>query len=80
MRWKPSFAFLCEPEFAAALVQDALEEAWGRDCLEPSAVRQLLLNRTAPPPIVPLVLPAVLAAVRVAPPDLGRYDQLLTVS
>jgi hypothetical protein len=43
-------------------------------------VRQLLLNRTAPPPIVPLVLPAALAEAHVAAPDLGRYDQLLAVS
>jgi hypothetical protein len=71
---------LLHQEFAAALVQNALEEAWGRDCLEPAAVRQLLLNRTAPPPIVPLPLPAALAGTHVAPPDLGRYDQLLAVS
>jgi transposase len=71
---------LLHQEFAAETVQAALEEAWGRDCLDPNAVRQLLLNRTAPPPIIPLPLPAVLAELRVTPPDLGRYDQLLAVS
>ena len=71
---------LLHQEFAAELVQGALEEAWQRDCLEPSAVRQLLLNRTAPPPIVPLALPAALVGTQIAPPDLGRYDQLLAVS
>ena len=71
---------LLHQEFAAEAVQAALEEAWDRDCLEPSAVRQLLLNRTAPVPITPLPLPTVLAEARVAPPDLGRYDQLLAVS
>jgi transposase len=71
---------LLHQEFAAALVQNALEEAWKRDCLEPAAVRQLLLNRTAPPPIVPLPLPAALAGTHVAPPDLDRYDRLLAVS
>jgi transposase len=71
---------LLHQEFAAALVQDALQEAWERDCLEPSAVRQLLLNRTTPPPLTPLTLPARLAAAHVAAPDLRRYDQLLAVS
>src|SRR6266567_2892367 len=64
--------FFLNDAFATETVQAALEEAWGRDCLEPSVVRQLLLNRTAPPPIVPLVLPAALAGTHVAPPDLGR--------
>jgi transposase len=71
---------LLHQEFAADLVQDALEEAWERECLEPSAVRQILLNRTAPPPPAPLVLPTALEETRLAPPDLGRYDQLLAVS
>jgi hypothetical protein len=71
---------LLHQEFAAEAVQAALEEAWERDCVESSAVRQLLLNRTAPAPVIPLPLPAVLAQLRVAPPDLGRYDQLLAVS
>jgi transposase len=71
---------LLHQEFAAELVQEALEEAWVRGCLEPSAVRQLLLNRTAPLPLAPLPLPARLAEAQVAPPDLGRYDQLLAVS
>jgi transposase len=71
---------LLHQEFAAGLVHDALQDAWERDCLEPTAVRQLLLNRTAPPPLAPLVLPTRLAEARVAPPDLGRYDQLMAVS
>jgi transposase len=71
---------LLHQEFAAEVVQAALQDAWERDCLEPSAVRQLLLNRTAPPPFAPLVLPTRLAEARVAPPDLGRYDQLMAVS
>lgn len=68
---------LLHQEFRAELVQEALAEAWERDCLEPSAVRQLILNRMAPAPIAPLTLPAALAEARVAAPDLGRYDQLL---
>ncbi len=71
---------LLHQEFAAEVVQEVLEEAWERDCLAPSVVRQLLLNRTAPPPVAPLSLPARLADAQVAPPDLGRYDQLLAVS
>jgi transposase len=71
---------LLHQEFPAEAVEAALAEAWERECLEPSAVRQLLLNQLAPPPIVPLPLPAALAETRVAPPDLGRYDQLLAVS
>jgi transposase len=71
---------LLHQEFAAEAVQTALEEAWERDCLESEAVRQLLLNRTAPAPILPLPLPAALAEARVAAPDLGRYDQLVAVS
>jgi transposase len=71
---------LLHQEFAAELVQEALEEAWERECLEPSTVRQMLLNRTAPLPLAPLLLPTALAETRVAPPDLGRYDQLLAVS
>jgi transposase len=71
---------LLHQEFAADLVQETLEEAWERDCLEPSAVRQLLLNRTAPAPLAPLSLPARLADAQVAVPDLGRYDELLAVS
>lgn len=71
---------LLHQEFAAEAVQAALAEAWERDCLEPRAVRQLLLNQTAPTPITPLPLPAALAEARVAPPDLARYDQLLAVS
>jgi transposase len=71
---------LLHQEFASGLVHDALEDAWEQDCLEPSAVRQLLLNRTAPPPLAPLALPTHLAEARVAPPDLDRYDQLTAVS
>lgn len=71
---------LLHQEFAAEAVQAALEEAWERDCLEPSAIRQLLLNHTTPAPLLPLPLPAALAEARVAAPDLDRYDQLLAVS
>jgi transposase len=71
---------LLHQEFGAELVQAALEEAWERNCLEPSVVRQLLLNRTAPAPLAPLSLPARLADAQVVVPDLGRYDELLAVS
>lgn len=68
---------LLHQEFPAPAVQRALEEAWDRDCLTPSAVRQLLLNHTAPPPPDPLVLPPDLATATVERPDLTAYDALL---
>jgi len=64
-------------EFPAEAVQAALEEAWDRDCLSPSAVRQLVINSTAPPPPEPIALPPDLAAATVERPNLASYDALL---
>lgn len=64
-------------EFSAAAVQAALEEAWARDCISPSAVRQLVINHSAPPTPDPIAVPAELAAATVDIPDLSSYDALL---
>jgi len=66
-------------EFSAPAVQAALEEAWERGCLMPSAVRQLLINHTAPPTPGPIPLPPDLAAATVELPNLAFYDTLLLV-
>lgn len=68
---------LLHREFPAEAVQGALEEAWERDCLAPSAVRQLVINRLAPAPPTPIPLPPDLASAVVAVPDLTPYDTLL---
>lgn len=68
---------LLHQEFPAEVIQAALEEAWERDCLAPSAVRQLVLNRLAPAPPTPIPLPPDLASAVVAVPDLTSYDALL---
>jgi hypothetical protein len=68
---------LLHQEFPAPAIQLALEEAWERDCLTPSAVRQLVLNHQAPPTPAPLPLPPGLAAATVALPNLACYDALL---
>jgi len=64
-------------EFPAAAVHTAIEEAWERDCLSPSAVRQLVLNRTAPEVPEPIRVPPDLAAASVELPNLAAYDALL---
>jgi transposase len=71
---------LLHQEFAAEAVHEALAEAWERGCLAAPAVRQLILNRTAPAPPTALLLPEALAQTRVVEPDLRRYDALLGVS
>jgi transposase len=68
---------LLHMEFPAEAVQAALEEAWDRDCLSPSAVRQLVINSLAPPTPDPIALPPDLAATTVELPDLTSYDALL---
>ncbi len=68
---------LLHQEFPAEAVHAVLEEALARDCLEPAAVRQLLLNRTASPTPDPVTVPAALARLQLSPPDLSRYDLLL---
>jgi len=68
---------LLHMEFPAEAVQGALEEAWARGCLTPSAVRQLVINHTALPIPDPIPLPPVLAAATVELPDLTSYDALL---
>jgi transposase len=68
---------LLHREFPAAAVTAALEEAVARGCVQADAVRQLLLNRAAPPRPPPVPVPPALAHATVAPPDLARYDVLL---
>lgn len=68
---------LLHQEFPAQAVTRAMEEALQRDCLQPTAVRQLLLNRTSSPPPEPVPVPIGLAQVRLSPPDLSRYNLLL---
>jgi transposase len=71
---------LLHQEFAAETVAAALAEAWERDCVEASVVRQIALNQTAPAPPLPVPVPEALALARVLEPDLGRYDTLLAVA
>jgi hypothetical protein len=68
---------LLHMEFSAAAVQSALEEAWRRECLTPSAVRQLAINLTAPPTPEPIAVPPELAVATVELPNLTSYDALL---
>ncbi len=68
---------LLHQEFPAAVVTQALEEALERDCLQPAAVRQLVLNHTCPPPPAPVVVPRPLAHLTVPVPDPARYNALL---
>jgi len=67
---------LLHREFPAEDVVAALTEAHARACLHVSAVRQILLNRTAAIPIGPVSVPAPLAPIQIPPPDLRRYDTL----
>jgi len=68
---------LLHQDFPAPAVATALEEAYERGCLQPAAVRQLLLNRMAPAYPTPVPVPANLAGMRVALPDLSQYNSLL---
>lgn len=68
---------LLHMEFPAEAVQAAIEDAWDRDCLSPSAVRQLVINLTAPGAPAPIALPPDLAAATVEIPNLASYDALL---
>ena len=67
---------LLHREFPAEAVLSALEEGLARDCLDPAAVRQILLNRTAPPAPEPVAVPVGLAQAKLSEPDLSRYDLL----
>jgi len=68
---------LLHQEFAAPAVALALEEAHERGRLQAAAVRQLLLNQMAPAYPTPVPVPASLAAMRVALPDLAQYNSLV---
>jgi transposase len=69
---------LLHREFPASAVAQALQEAWDRGCLQVSAVRQILLNQTTPPPPAPVAVPQALEGAMVSPPDLAAYDTLLS--
>lgn len=69
---------LLHQEFPATAVAMALEEADKRGCLQAAAVRQLLLNQMAPAYPKPVSVPAGLAAMKVALPNLSQYNSLLT--
>lgn len=68
---------LLHREFAAAAMERALVDAWDRGCLEVSAVRQILLNQTAPSRPAAVPVPVALQGVVVTAPDLADYDLLL---
>jgi transposase len=71
---------LLHREFPAGAVTAALEEAVARGCVDPAAVRQLLLNRAAPARPPPVAVPPALAHAVVPAPDVGRYDGLLAAA
>jgi len=68
---------LLHREFPAEAVALVLAEAYESGCLEPAAVRQLLLNRAAPNRPQPVAVPARLEGVKVELPDLAQYNALL---
>lgn len=68
---------LLHREFPAEAVTAALQEAADHGLLQADAVRQLILNRLAPPPPAPIVVPAALATVQPQPAEPARYDALL---
>lgn len=68
---------LLRREFSAQLVESALEEALERGCLQASAVRQILLNRSAPPRPEPVSVPPSLGTANLRQPDLHQYDLLV---
>ena len=68
---------LLHQEFPAQDVKRALEEALERGCLQPVAVRQLLLNQSSSTLPEPIAVPVGLAQTRLSPPDLSRYNLLL---
>jgi hypothetical protein len=68
---------LLHQEFSLETLTTALEEALRCDCLQATAVRQLLLNLTVLPSPEPIAVPDRLARLEVPPPDLSRYNLLL---
>ena len=68
---------LLHREFAAEQVEQALEAAALRGCLQASAVRQLILNQQAPSVPEPISLPDRLAQIQVDVPDVAQYNTLL---
>ena len=68
---------LLHRDFPAEAVVTALEEADKRSCLQAAVVRQLLLNQMAPDYPKPVSVPATLAAMKVALPNLSQYNSLL---
>ena len=68
---------LLHREFPADAVATALGEAQRRGCLQAAVVRQLLLNETMSAGPEPIEVPAGLAGLSVARPDLSQYNALL---
>jgi transposase len=68
---------LLHREFSAEQVQQALELAAERGCLQASAVRQLILNQQAPAAPAPIALPDRLAHLQLPVPDVAQYNTLL---
>lgn len=68
---------LLHRDFPAAAVATALAEAQRRGTLQAAVVRQLLLNQSVPAGATPVRLPAALAPVQLALPDLAQYNTLL---
>lgn len=68
---------LLHQEFSVPAIASALEEACRLGCLQAAAVRQILLNQTAPSCPLPVPVPPSLAEVKVKPPDLSQYNTLL---
>lgn len=68
---------LLHREFSTEKLTIALEDALHRDCLQATAIRQILLNQSAPVASEPIAVPARLAHLQVSAPDLHQYNLLL---
>lgn len=68
---------LLHREFSAVWVQKALAEALEKNCLNPSCVRQILLNLTMQERPKPVPVPEKLVLTNMAAPNPQEYDRLL---
>ena len=71
---------LLHQEFHPEQVQMVLERAWELGMTYYPAIRQLLLNQSAPPPPDPVLVPALLQDHRIGTPNFSCYDALLEVA